>query len=971
MVFHAHIPFVHRTPNANTLQERWLYEAVIESYLPLLQSFWRLKQEGVPFRAAFSLTPVLLSMLADDRYMDGLRRHISRLIELSSLEMERNKGTAFSGVASWYHERFLGLRAFLDDELGGNVTRGFRVLAESCELELMTSAATHGYLPLMKGQQAMKAQVRAGIDEFERVMGLRPKGMWLPECGFTPGVDEILAALGMNFFIVDSHVIENARPCPPAGVHRPVATPPGVAAFGRDRESSRQVWDRHVGYPGDYEYREFYRDIGWDLPLEYIGPYVLDGGVRADTGLKYHRITGPGLHKEVYQPERAMQKAREHARHFVWSKRDQTKRLVASGVKDPVIVAPYDAELFGHWWFEGPVWVEEVFRTLAGDQTGEEAGLVECVTPSGYLASCPPSNVVNLYLGSWGAGGYNEVWLNGANDWLYPRLHRAEERMEGLARAYPEATGLIRRALNQAARELLLAQSSDWAFMITMNSTPDYAVERAKGHLAAFDALYEGIVGRTLTEEMVRELEEKDSPFPSIDYRSYRPDGAPAPFTSRVPRRGVISEGRGRTVRPLRIMMLSWEFPPFIVGGLGHHMAGLTEGLAALGHRVSVITASCQGAPVFSEDGGVRVWRTGPEPGKGDDFLGWVYSFNESLVRQASSIIEVEGCDLIHAHDWLVGPAAIALKQRFGVPLIATIHATEHGRNGGLYTDLQRTIHREEWRLTREADRVIACSRYMVNEVMRLFAVPPWKTIHIPNAVASASLDAAFIGDEEGGKEGDGCAPAKGKIVLYVGRLVAEKGVQVLLEAVPAVLHHHPDALFFIAGRGPYEEELRSLAGRLGVGTHVRFLGYVEEREKQRLMRQASVIVVPSLYEPFGIIALEAMAAGTPVVATDAGGLDEVLDHWVTGIKVPAGDPGALGQAISEVLGDDALSRGLAARAAVAVRERFSWDAAAVMTQGLYREVVTQPAAATIDTIGRRIDVASPCSRQRPAACHV
>lgn len=961
LLFHAHLPFLHATATGNSLQERWLYEAVIESYLPLLMTFRRLRRDRVPHRAVFSLSPPLLAMLSHPRFLQGARRHLDRLLELAERERRRTRGTAFAPAAEWYGERLAGIRAYWDDGLGGDLLGGFREAAAAGSLEMITSAATHGYLPLMQSRQAVRAQVVAGLDEFERTMGRRPTGFWLPECGFAPGIDEVLAAAGIRYFFVDAHVIEHARPRPPAGVHRPVLTPAGVAAFGRDPESSRQVWDRHGGYPGDPVYREFYRDIGWDLPLEDVGPYVLDGPARADTGLKYHRITGPGEHKEPYDPAAAARRVPEHARHFAAAKAGQVERLVARGVAHPVVVAPFDAELFGHWWLEGPAWIEAVFRDLAG-------GPVSAAAASDCLQEQPPDTVARLSLGSWGAGGYNQVWLNGANDWLYPRLHRAEERMIGLARAYPAADGLLKRALDQAARELLLAQSSDWAFMMTMDSAADYAAARALAHLDAFDGLYREIVGWQLREESLRDLEERDGVFPRLDHRLYGEevcgdwDHGVCPLVSGASRE-MRRLMRRRQRQPLRVLMLSWEYPPFVVGGLGRHVAGLSRALAAAGHEVTVVTAAHPEAVTDERHERLRVRRTGPPPQREGDFLAWVYRFNEAVVRLFGTLAQEQPFDLIHAHDWLVGPAAAALQQRFDVPLVATVHATEHGRNGGLTTDLQHAIHREEWRLTHEAVRIIACSRYMMEEISRLFATPPEKLALIPNGIDAGTMGASFLGAPV--SRGRRPVGMDHRLVLFVGRLVAEKGVQVLLEAAPSVLRIQPRTLFLIAGRGPYGDDLRALAGRLGLEEHVRFLGHIGESEKHQLMREASAVVVPSLYEPFGIIALEAMAAGAPVVASDTGGLGEIIDHRVTGLKVPPGDPAALARALDEVLTDEALARGLAARAAVRVRERYSWEAVSEQTQTLYEEVLAQLA------LGRQGDAATTGPGQWRVAGHV
>ena len=287
----------------------------------------------------------------------------------------------------------------------------------------------------------------------------------------------------------------------------------GVAAFGRDLESSKQVWSSIEGYPGDYNYREFYRDIGFDLEFDYIKPYIHPDGVRINTGIKYYRITGTSMQKEPYVPEWARETAAAHAGNFLFNRQKQVEYLYDMIQRKPIIVSPYDAELYGHWWYEGPQWLEFLIRKIACDQD-----TVKMITPSEYLSENPRNQVITPSMSSWGYKGYSEMWMQGSNDWIYRHLHEASYRMSELVRSYPHANGITRRALNQALRELLLAQSSDWAFILGTGTHTSYAIKRTKDHLLQFNRLYDDIRSNVIDDQWLGEVESKDNLFPDIDY---------------------------------------------------------------------------------------------------------------------------------------------------------------------------------------------------------------------------------------------------------------------------------------------------------------------------------------------------------------------------------------------------------------------------------------------------------------------
>ena len=518
LVLHTHLPFVRHPEHPDFLEERWLFEAVTETYLPLLERLQRLANDRVPFRLTMSFTPPLLAMLSDGLLQARYERHLERLIELSAKEIERTRWTpAFHRLALFYHHRFTTARHLYVDVYRRNLIQAFRELADRGVLEPIASCATHGYLPLMDLQRAaVRAQMRVGVQAFEHAFGRRPVGFWLPECGYHPGHDALLKELGIRYFLVDAHGILFGSPRPKYGVYAPALCPSGVAAFGRDLESSKSVWSAEEGYPGDVEYREFYRDIGFDLEYDYVRPYLNGDGARLHTGIKYYRITGRTNDKQPYDPDRALEKAAEHAGNFLFNREQQVAHLSSVLDRTPIVVSPYDAELFGHWWFEGPDWLELVIRKAHAHHKS-----LELIAPSDYFHHYPTNQVLEPSLSSWGFGGYHEVWLNGANDWVYRHLHKMAERMTEAAVEHAHPDGLRTRLLNQMARELLLAQSSDWAFILKNQTHTGYAYRRLHDHLGRFSRLSDALRQGRIDEAWLADVETKDNLFPFLDYRVY------------------------------------------------------------------------------------------------------------------------------------------------------------------------------------------------------------------------------------------------------------------------------------------------------------------------------------------------------------------------------------------------------------------------------------------------------------------
>jgi 1,4-alpha-glucan branching enzyme len=513
-VLHAHLPFVRHPEHARFLEEEWLYEAITETYIPLLLEFEALEREGLPFRITMSLTPPLCEMLADELLQTRYVNHINRLRELAEKECARLKDDgSFFRLAAMYRNRFeVCYRRF--ESMGRNLLNGFRHFQRSGRLEIITCGATHGFLPnLRHSRRSVEAQLEIAVANYRKHFGVDPWGIWLGECGYYAGLDRAIRDAGLRYFFTDTHGLLQADPPPPRGCYAPVETPAGVYCFARDPESSKAVWSAEEGYPGDYRYREFYRDIGFDLDYDYVKSYIHPMGLRINTGIKYYRITGRNVEKQPYVESWAEEALEQHAENFLFNRDLQADWLDPRLGAPANIVCPYDAELFGHWWYEGPKWLGRVMRKACA-----RPRRVTLASPRDYLGRHPASRCAPVF-SSWGAGGYAEVWLNGSNDWIYP--HRMGDLMRETANL-PERGGGDARARNQLARELLLAQSSDWAFIMKTGTMVDYAVKRTKAHINNFLELHAQIRENRVDGIFLAGLEAADNIFPEIDYRVYR-----------------------------------------------------------------------------------------------------------------------------------------------------------------------------------------------------------------------------------------------------------------------------------------------------------------------------------------------------------------------------------------------------------------------------------------------------------------
>lgn len=494
IVLHAHLPWVRNPEHPRSLEERWLYEALWESYLPLVAMFERLVNDGVVAPVTVSVSPTLAAMLADSLLRHRFVTHLDRLEDLAAREFVRARGLpAQQHVIAHYQQHLQAVRTTWD-RLGGDVLGALVKLEKAGAIELLTTSVTHAYLPALTSV-SQRAQIEIGLRAFEALAGHRPKGFWLPECSFDPALSKQLVRSNVTYTVLDAHGVDLAIPRPPAGIFEPILSPLGVAFFGRDPLASRDVWSRELGYPGHPDYRDFYRDIGFDLNEVDLAGEVGPNGTRLMTGLKYHRVTGVGIDKQVWIPERAIERAREHAEHFVQAR---VRALATRGesANRAVVVAPFDAELFGHWWFEGPIFLEHLLRRL---DASKNPPIASAVTLGRYLASHAEFVVAEPMASSWGEGGFGEAWLgrpHAAREdaemspaHLIRHVRHAERTVRNVVTMWGHVGGVAGQAIDQAIVELLLLEASDWGFMLRRGEMARYATGRVRAHASRVERL--------------------------------------------------------------------------------------------------------------------------------------------------------------------------------------------------------------------------------------------------------------------------------------------------------------------------------------------------------------------------------------------------------------------------------------------------------------------------------------------------
>ncbi len=509
-VLHAHLPYV-RKNEKNSLEEDWLFQAILECYLPLLKVLEESSNENPDnSKLTLSLSPTLLSLLQNSKLKEKFPEWIdTRIRFLSHLSGEDKNASNFL---------LQTIKAQLDYwfECSGNLVEKFKFFNNLGCIDIITCAATHGYLPILRhNPETVYGQIKTGINYHQEIFGCNPLGIWLPECAYYENLDKVLYNCGIRYAVLDGHGILNSTPRPRYGVYAPICSSKGIAFFGRDSESSLPVWSSKDGFPGDPVYREFHKDLGWELSESQL----LKEGIKnkRPLGLKFHKITDSSIplgEKHYYDETAADKKVEEHAEKYLLQRAQQLKKLSISAKFDPILVAPFDAELFGHWWYEGPKFIKYLFKKSL-KYSIELVNLKEILAKKPNLQICEPSP------SSWGQGGYHNYWLNDKNAWIVPEISKAGSKFIKFS-ASAAQDKLTQRILRQAARELLLAQSSDWSFILRAGTTTHLAKERIDRHLKRFWLLINSVENDSLEDiTLLERIEEEDNVFPNIDIKDW------------------------------------------------------------------------------------------------------------------------------------------------------------------------------------------------------------------------------------------------------------------------------------------------------------------------------------------------------------------------------------------------------------------------------------------------------------------
>lgn len=520
LILNAHLPYVRDLRYDRFLEEDWLFEAMNETYIPLLRAMEKIQEETYSFKFTISFSPTLCCMLNDDALCQRFIEYLELHIELGEKETIRcHNDSECLENAVMYLDALRDNLDYFEEECHRNILAKFREFEKNGYLEIITTCATHAYLPVFKDfPTAVKAQIDTGINEHLNYFGKASEGFWLPECGYYPGLEDFLKNQGCSWFQIAGHSLMLGDKFPESGNYAPVYCPNGLLAFPRDYNLTSLVWDSVEGYPAEDTYREFYRDIGYDLPMEYIRKYIHEPEVRVFTGFKYWAITGNTDHKKIYNHERALQKVKEHAANFVYEIKKKGKIISPYLKDDPFYTVAFEAELFGHWWFEGIDWLVEVIKAISQESS------IEMDTPSSFIKTHKDFEIMQPEFSSWGENGYSDVWVdNESNAWLFRHVFQALSRMEEIAIRNPDQSSLKRRYLNQCARESLLLMASDWPIIVHNKTSRSYALNRIFEHIDNVNEVYRNLCEGTVDTSWLVNTERRNCIFSNIDYEMFNP----------------------------------------------------------------------------------------------------------------------------------------------------------------------------------------------------------------------------------------------------------------------------------------------------------------------------------------------------------------------------------------------------------------------------------------------------------------
>ena len=516
LVVNAHAPFVRHPEISNPSQELWLFESISETYIPLLEVFDRLDRDLVPYRMGLSISPSLCHMLCDEFLIQRYLDYTNKQITFGAEELERTKDDpVVNALAKLHYDRIVEKQLFFTSRCESNILKGFDYHQKKGRIEILATAATGAFLPFYTDYpEAVQAQFEVGISLYKSLFGRYPHGFWLPELGWRGELDSWLRNYNFTYTIVDTHALAFAKPTLQRGSFYPAKTPLGTFILGRDFYAGEALAE----IARDPLYRTNSRDQGFELPSGELELFLGPQGSRNVTGYKYWAAGDGGASNVLYDPAKACDKAACDAIGFLEAGAARLKE--ASGIIDLPVIGLYafEADNFGRFWHEGPVFIETLFREGAKKED------IQFLTPSEFLFKQDSSLLQTLLpeYSSWGVNGYAETWLDASNDWMYCHTMKALNRMVEMVDRFPNNTGLKERALNQAAREILLVTGSDWAKMLYKQEHSDYARSRIESSLRNFTTIYEALGSNYISTEWLTQLEKRHNIFPAINYHIFK-----------------------------------------------------------------------------------------------------------------------------------------------------------------------------------------------------------------------------------------------------------------------------------------------------------------------------------------------------------------------------------------------------------------------------------------------------------------
>ena len=515
-VLNGHAPFVRHPEKPTSSQELWFFQSLSETYIPLLEVFERLDKDIIPFRMGISLSPTLCHMFGDELLLERYLEYTHKQIIFGAQELERTAADPeLHSIVKQLYGRIVEKSDFFTERCENNILKKFDQYQKKGRLEILATAATHAFLPFYANYpEAIQAQLEVAINVYRANFGRYPQGFWLPELGWKPELDSWLRAYNFAYTIVDAHALTFARPFAEKGSFHPAKTPLGVSIFGRDFYASDDI----VKMTKDPVFRHNNRDQGFELPAEMLGPFLGNQGRRYATGYKYSAAGEDGTGRLLYDPEKAIEKVRAQAQAFLEARlsRLESAALIMNG--PALSLCAFEADSFGRFWYEGPHFIEALFRE------GMKKENLQFTAPSEYLCKLDLTSLQTLVpeFSSWGANGYAETWLGASNDWMYRHTIRAIDRMVEIVERFPNHSGLKERALNQAAREILLVLTSDWSKMLYKQESSEYARSRIEASLRNFTTIYEALGSNYISTEWLTQLERRHNIFPNLNYRVFR-----------------------------------------------------------------------------------------------------------------------------------------------------------------------------------------------------------------------------------------------------------------------------------------------------------------------------------------------------------------------------------------------------------------------------------------------------------------